>query len=73
MFRNEKIKLTPSDKLTIGERSKTIIQWIKFDPVILKSFINQNRETHALSMHADLELKKSLNELQQTRNSERSS
>ena len=73
MFRNEKIKLTPSDKLTIGERSKTIIQWIKFDPVILKSFINQNREDYALSMHADLELKKSLNELQQTRNSERSS
>lgn len=73
MFRIEKIKLTPSDKLTIDGITKSVLQWVKHDPHIIQNFIRQNREEYALSAHLQLELKATLNEQNKRSNSKRGS
>lgn len=69
MFRIEKIKLTPGDKITIGEDTRTVLQWVKYHPHIIRTYIYQNRDKYALSAHLELELKATINEQNKRSNS----
>lgn len=73
MFRLEKTKLMPSDKLTIGEDTRTVLQWVKYHPLLIKGYIYQNRDSVSLSAHLELELKASINEQNKRSDSKRSS
>lgn len=56
------IKLVSNDHLTISDVKRSISQWIAQNPIVLKNYIVANRDKYKLSIHADLELKKKLNE-----------
>lgn len=56
------IKLVNNDHLTISDVKRSISQWIAQNPIVLKNYIVANRDKYKLSIHADLELKKKLNE-----------
>ena len=59
-MRQELIKLANNDQLTINETKRSINQWIVQDPFVLKNYMTANRDKYKLSVHAELELKRKL-------------
>lgn len=59
-MRQELIKLANNDQLVINETKRSINQWIVQDPFVLKNYMTANRDKYKLSMHAELELKRKL-------------
>jgi hypothetical protein len=61
-MRLDLIKLANNDHLMINDIKRSISQWIAQNPVVLKNYMVANRDKYKLSIHAELELKKKLNE-----------
>jgi hypothetical protein len=61
-MRLDLIKLANNDHLMINDVKRSISQWIAQNPVVLKNYMVANRDKYKLSIHAELELKKKLNE-----------
>jgi hypothetical protein len=61
-MRLDLIKLANNDHLAINDVKRSISQWIAQNPVVLKNYMVANRDKYKLSIHAELELKKKLNE-----------
>lgn len=59
-MRQELIKLANNDQLMINETKRSINQWIVQEPHVLKNYMTANRDKYKLSIHAELELKRKL-------------
>lgn len=72
MFRlNDKKKYTLTEKITIDDETKSVIQWINSKPITLRKYLNMNPGI-MLNAHGNLTLKKKLHEKKQGSDTTRS-
>jgi hypothetical protein len=72
MYRiDDRRKYTLTEKLTIDDTTKSVIQWINTKPITLQKYLNMNPGI-VLNAHGNVTLKKKLNEKDQGSNTRRS-
>lgn len=57
----DRVKITMTEKVTINDVTKSVVQWINTNPTILASYLHKN-PGFKLNAHGELTLKKKLNE-----------
>ena len=68
----DRIKITMTEKVNIDGVTKSVIQWINSDPIVLDRYLYKNPHLK-LNPHGELSLKKKLNEKDERSNTKRSS